>query len=129
MKNAQLCTAWFSVLLSIYLHKEAEYYSIAIGIKKIRNGSVRIKLRFNLCMTDAMRSKSMGWFLYDNGLRHERFNKNYDNAALSKMSDIFQKYLIDDEDDNNRSYLVDVSKRKNASFILRQSNYWKLPLS
>ena len=30
-----------------------------------------------------LQSKSMGWFLYDNGLRHERVNKERDNQTES----------------------------------------------
>ena len=40
-----------------------------------------------------MQSKPMDWFLYDNGLRHERVNRITPVAALNKKIPVAVSYL------------------------------------
>ena len=66
-----------------------------IQIIKIEKISTAKICSLNPFMTEAV-SKSMDWFLYDNGLRHDRVKYSYQNGYVKSSSSIsdFQKTCI-----------------------------------
>ena len=59
-------------------------------------------------ITNVLRSKSMDWFLYDNGLRHERVNERQWVSAFFNFYFIKGIFLskVDDNKDCHRLYSV-----------------------